>query len=210
MNKGLYFLTFILGAAGGSFVTYKLLKNKYEEIAQDEIDSVKEMYRNVQGDTELDKSENEDDDPFIHDPKKMAEKSIDKPDIMEYSKKVEKLNYSGYSKSKISDKLEVGPDPKDMGDPYVISPEEFGEDDTYDTINLTYYADGVVADENDEEVENVDGIIGLDSLETFGTYEDDSVHVKNDRLRAYYEILRDERNYEDVMAGRPNPTDFYE
>lgn len=210
MNKGLYFLTFILGAAGGSFVTYKLLKNKYEEIAQEEIDSVKEMYRNAQEDAELDKSENEGDDPFIYDPKKMAKKSIDKPDIMEYSKKVEKLNYSEYSKSKISDKLEVGPDPKDTDDPYVISPEEFGEDDTYDTINLTYYADGVLADENDEEVENVDGTIGLDSLETFGTYEDDSVHVKNDRLRAYYEILRDERNYEDVMAGRPDPTDFYE
>lgn len=210
MNKGLYFLTFILGAAGGSFVTYKLLKNKYEEIAQEEIDSVKEMYRNAQEDAELDKSENEGDDPFIYDPKKMAKKSIDKPDIMEYSKKVEKLNYSEYSKSKISDKLEVGPDPKDTDDPYVISPEEFGEDDTYDTINLTYYADGVLADENDEEVENVDGTIGLDSLETFGTYEDDSVHVKNDRLRAYYEILRDERNYKDVMAGRPNPTDFYE
>ena len=201
MNKSLCVLTFILGAAGGSFATYKLLKNKYEEIAQEEIDSVKEMYRNSQGECMP--------NPEIEEQKEVAKKSMEKPDIMEYSKKIKDCNYSDYSKTE-RNKSEEGPEEKDMSDPHVISPEEFGEDDTYDRINLTYYADGVLADENDEEVENVDGTVGLDSLETFGTYEDDSVHVKNDRLRAYYEILRDERNYEDVMAGRPDPTDFYE
>ena len=201
MNKSLCILTFILGAAGGSFATYKLLKKKYEEIAQEEIDSVKEMYRNSQGECMP--------NPEIEEQKEVAKKSMEKPDIMEYSKKINDCNYSDYSKTERNQPKE-GPEEKDISDPYVISPEEFGEDDTYDRINLTYYADGVLADENDEEVENVDGTVGLDSLETFGTYEDDSVHVKNDRLRAYYEILRDERNYEDVMAGRPDPTDFYE
>lgn len=201
MNKSLCILTFILGAAGGSFATYKLLKKKYEEIAQEEIDSVKEMYRNSQGECMP--------NPEIEEQKEVAKKSMEKPDIIEYSKKIKDCNYSDYSKTE-RNKPEEGPEEKDTSDPYVISPDEFGEDDTYDRINLTYYADGVLADENDEEVENVDGTVGLDSLETFGTYEDDSVHVKNDRLRAYYEILRDERNYEDVMAGRPSPTDFYE
>lgn len=201
MNKGFIFLAFVLGAAGGSLVTYKLLKNKYEEIAQEEIDSVKEMYRNSQGECTTNSE--------IEEQKEVAKKSMDKPDIMEYSKKIKDCNYSDYSKTE-RNKPEEDPEEKDTSDPYVISPDEFGEDDTYDRINLTYYADGVLADENDEEVENVDGTVGLDSLETFGTYEDDSVHVKNDRLRAYYEILRDERNYEDVMAGRPDPTDFYE
>lgn len=201
MNKGFIFLAFVLGAAGGSFATYKLLKKKYEEIAQEEIDSVKEMYRSSQGEYTT--------NPEIEEQKEVAKKSMDKPDIMEYSKKITDCNYSEYSKTE-RNKPEEGPEEKDTSDPYVISPDEFGEDDTYDRINLTYYADGVLADENDEEVENVDGTVGLDSLETFGTYEDDSVHVKNDRLRAYYEILRDERDYEDVMAGRPDPTDFYE
>ena len=159
------------------------------------------MYRNSQGECMP--------NPEIEEQKEVAKKSMEKPDIMEYSKKIKDCNYSDYSKTE-RNKPEEGPEEKDTSDPYVISPEEFGEDDTYDRINLTYYADGVLADENDEEVENVDGTVGLDSLETFGTYEDDSVHVKNDRLRAYYEILRDERNYEDVMAGRSDPTDFYE
>ena len=202
MNKSLCFVTFILGAVGGSLVTYKLLKNKYEQIAQEEIDSVKEMYRNPQGESKK--------TSVLEEQKEVAKKSMEKPDIMEYSKKINEFNYSNCYKQETNMLSEEEPDPKDMSDPYVISPEEYGEDDTYDQINLTYYADGTVADENNEEVENVDGIIGLDSLETFGTYEDDSVHVKNDRLRAYYEILRDERNYEDVIAGRPDPTDFYE
>ena len=34
--------------------------------------------------------------------------------------------------------------------PYVISPEEFGEVEEYEKISLTYYADEVLADENDE------------------------------------------------------------
>lgn len=203
MNKGLCLITFILGAAGGSYVTYRLLKNKYEEIAQEEIDSVKELYRNSHGDCNTEESIN------VEEQKEVSKKNMDKPDIMEYSKKINDCNYSNYSKTETVKNQENTPDPKDIGDPYVISPEEYGEDDTYDQINLTYYSDGVVADENDEEVDNVDGTIGLDSLETFGEYEDDAVHVKNDRLRCYYEILRDERNYEDVMAERPHTTDLY-
>ena len=54
MNKGFIFLAFVLGAAGGSFATYKLLKNKYEEIAQEEIDSVTDVYSKNYGNDEED------------------------------------------------------------------------------------------------------------------------------------------------------------
>ena len=37
-------LIFAVGAAIGSAVTWKLLKTKYERIAQEEIDSVKEVF----------------------------------------------------------------------------------------------------------------------------------------------------------------------
>lgn len=42
MNKELYF---ILGAAVGSVFTWLLLKDKYEKVAQEEIDSVKETFK---------------------------------------------------------------------------------------------------------------------------------------------------------------------
>ena len=43
-NKVIPFLTFVLGAAAGSFVTWHYLKDVYEQIAQEEIDSVKEVF----------------------------------------------------------------------------------------------------------------------------------------------------------------------
>ena len=45
MNKKTTFIfAFILGAASGSAVTWYSVKKKYEEIAQREIDSVKEVF----------------------------------------------------------------------------------------------------------------------------------------------------------------------
>lgn len=88
-----------------------------------------------------------------------------------------------------------------MDIPYVISPDEFGQDESYETISLTYYADGVLADDDDEMVEDVENLVGFDSLNHFGEYEDDSVFVRNDRLKCDYEILLDHRKYTDVKRS---------
>ena len=88
--------------------------------------------------------------------------------------------------------------------PYVISPEEFGEFEDYERISLSYYADQVLADEDDEKVDDVDNVVGLESLTHFGEFEDDSVFVRNDRLKCDYEILLDQRTYSDVMKQRPH------
>ena len=51
----------------------------------------------------------------------------------------------------------------------------------------------------DNEIEDVDNIVGLDSLDTFGKYEDDSIYVRNDSLKCDYEILADNSNYSDII-----------
>ena len=43
-NKALFSLAFIIGTVTGSVVTWYLLKDKYEALAQEEIDSVKEVF----------------------------------------------------------------------------------------------------------------------------------------------------------------------
>lgn len=83
--------------------------------------------------------------------------------------------------------------------PYIIPPEMFDEEPDYDAVTLTYYNDGVVADMWDEKVDDVDDTIGSDSLNHFGEYEEDSVFVRNDNLKTDYEILRDYRNYSDIV-----------
>ena len=89
--------------------------------------------------------------------------------------------------------------------PYVIPPEKFGEhEEKYTTASLTYYADGVLTDdEYDEPVDNIEELVG-DFASHFGEYEDDSVFVRNDITKCDYEILRDLRRYSEVAKSKPH------
>lgn len=77
----------------------------------------------------------------------------------------------------------------------VISPDEFGEDEDFERITLTYYEDGILADDSDEPMKNADDTIGIEALDSFGKYEEDTVYVRNTYLRCYYEIIRDDRSF---------------
>ena len=89
---------------------------------------------------------------------------------------------------------------EDVEKPYVIRPEEFGEIEDYELISLTHYSDGVLADDDDEEIEDeeVDEVVGADYADHFGEYEDDRVLVRNDRLKCDYEICLDQRKYSEL------------
>ena len=90
-----------------------------------------------------------------------------------------------------------------MSKPYVISPDEFGANEKYECLTLTYYADGVLTDDADDIIYNVEAVIGTEALNSFGVYEndDDSVYVRNEARKCDYEILRDPREYSDIYSG---------
>lgn len=185
---------FATGAIIGSVVTWKLLKTKYEQLAQEEIDSVKEVFSRGKR-SEInpvdDWADDEGDNPVLH-------KSVD---ISEYTKILQTNGYTDYSGSNSN---KEGKDEPQIDRPYVISPEEFGELDNYRTIGLTYFADGILADDADDEiVEDVDNVVGFDSLNHFGKYEEEAVHVRNDAMKCDYEILKDRRKYSDVLRDKP-------
>lgn len=175
---------FSIGAAIGSFITWRFTKTMYKCIAQEEIDSVKEIYSKK---SEKDEGEDIDnvekvkcDDKFSYENYRTSSEEITKYD--------EILNKNGYKKGGSE---ETG----NYGRPYYISPEEFAEDDEYEVISLRYYADDVLTDEVDDVIYDWENTVGEDFSDHFGEYEEDSVFVKNDRLKCYYEILRDEDNY---------------
>lgn len=87
--------------------------------------------------------------------------------------------------------------------PHIITPEEFGENEEYDTISLTLYSDGILADDADKPIDDVDEVIDKESLEHFGEYEDDSIFVRNDKLKCDYEVLIDERRYAQILEDKP-------
>ena len=175
---------FTVGAAVGSAVTWKLLKDKYEQITNEEIESVKEYYSKKYRDAVVY-------DPFNDTTDEAHELVSDCDDL------VVKEGYINYSDIK-TDKKEVVSVLN--SEPYVISPSEYGSLDGYDTNSFTYYADGVLADDADNALddEEIDDIVGADFADHFGEYEDDSVFIRNELRRCDYEILADERNYSEV------------
>ncbi len=197
-NKITSFMIFIFGAAVGSVVTWQYTKKKYEQIAQEEIDSVKETFSKLK---EVKSKDNESEEN--NNVRTIVERTKDKPSIVEYAAKLRKQGYINYSNTDSFYEEEM--DENMINDkPYVISPDEFGEFDDYDTISLIYYADQVLADEDDELVEDIEETVGFESLNAFGEYEDDAVFVRNDRFKCDYEILLDQRKYSDVIKRKPH------
>lgn len=192
---------FAAGAIVGSAVTWKVIKTKYEQIANEEIESVKEVYSrryaedSVQDEPEEDileedDEEDEGDDKYIE----IEDPSYLRDDYVEELKlKQEEIISNERYDNKEEENMEYNV-------PQVISPEEFGEIEEYETVSLTYYADDVLTDESDIPIqeEDIDDMIGYESLITFGRYEDDSVFVRNDEYETYYEILLDTRNFADL------------
>lgn len=164
-------LLFAAGAAAGSAVTYVIAKKKYEQYINEEVESVRETFSRLF-------SEQEESD---------AEDVEEDPNLSTYNDIIEGEGYTT--------PVRLGDD--EVEQPYVISPDEFGEMD-YAIISLTYFADGVVVNDKNKIVANVDELIGEESLTHFGEYEDDSVFVRNDGLKIDFEILRDYRNYSEI------------
>lgn len=204
MKKGLYFMMFIAGAAVSSAVTWYCVKKKYEKIAQEEIDSVKVVFAQKEGVSQVEESKAE--EKMAAGVRQTAKQAKEKPDIIKYASFIQK--YSGnINKEKVmNDDIsnQEGEEEDIMKDkePYVIAPEEFGEFEDYEKISLTYYADGVLADDGDEIVDDVEETVG-DALWHFGEYEDDSVFVRCDEQKCDYEILLDQRNFSDVISSNP-------
>ena len=188
MNRDLLskIMIFVAGVGIGSVVTYKLVKKHYDQIIQEEIDSVKEVFS---------KKEETIDVTELH-PKvkvELAEQEEENPEMDKYKKLVR--DYRKESTKKKEEKEED--EEMDIDKPYVISPEEFDTLDDWETISLTYYQDGVVTDDAGEPMsdEEIESAIGFESLEHFGEYEEDSVFVRNDERRTDYEILMDADYY---------------
>ena len=195
-------LCFVTGAAIGSIVTWKLIEKKYKDLADEEIESVIETFKNRKPRITKDNV------------KETVEKVINK--YKEPKETVEDIvTAEGYS---IEDEEETDEDDDsnytvdvDPGVevivPYVITPEQFGEYNEYGTKTLTYYSDNVLTDEVDNPITSDEMVtmIGPDALDHFGEYEDDSVYIRDEMNEMDYEILKSEKTFSEIQErGRAN------
>lgn len=195
-------LCFVAGAAIGSIVTWKLIEKKYKDLADEEIESVIETFKNrkprITKDNVKEKVEK-----VINkykEPKEIVEDIVTSERYsIENEEEIDEDDESNYTVN-VDNDVEVVI-------PYVITPEQFGEYNEYGTKTLTYYADNVLTDEIDNPITSDEMVImiGPDALDHFGEYEDDSVYIRDEMNEMDYEILKSEKKFSEIPEiGRAN------
>lgn len=223
MNNKLFgVIMFTVGAAIGSAVTWKVIKTKYEQIAQEDIDSVKEEYSSLMVKM---KKKLQEDSTYV-DPQD-SDDNIDEAEDEEYYPDDNERDFTEQEKEqieyyKLTSKYRHGDGDEDdenykegdegnsdevpyINGPYVISPEEFSSSPPgYNAQPLDYFADGILAD-SWGVILDLDDTIGEDAIEHFGDYIDDIVYIRNERTEIDYEVTRDPRTYDEAVRINPNP-----
>ena len=177
------FFIFAAGVVAGAVAGAYLVKDKVMADAKQEIEEVREYYKSKK---ESKKEETVEEQP-------VEEVKEEK----EYKTIVENSGYVNYNKPEQIAQHSVLED-----EPYSIDPEEFGdkEEEGWDTMTLTYFADGVLIDDTDEIVEQPDVVVGLDNLKIFEEFPDATcVYVRNETWRTDFEILRDDWKWSDLQ-----------
>ena len=197
-------LCFVAGAAIGSVVTWKLIEKKYKDLADEEIESVIETFKNRKPRITKDEVK-ETVEKVINKWKDPKETVADIVTAERYSieneEEIDEDDESNYTVNVDND------NDVEVITPYVITPEQFGEYNEYGTKTLTYYADNVLTDEVDNPITSDEMItmIGPDALDHFGEYEDDSVYIRDEMNEMDYEILKSEKKFSEIPErGRAN------
>ena len=202
-KNALYFVT---GAAVGALGAWYFAKKKYEKIAQDEIQSVTDAFSE-----RLDKlARNSMDDPSIRPTPEELEREATKPgdrNIIDYAAVLSKQGYTDYTKfSKDEEEPTETEDSEISVDtaagPVIICPDDYGEIPGYEQLSWIYFADHVLTDDDYSLITNYEKWIGDGALQHFGEYEDDAIHVRNDKLKCYIEVVIDSRLYASVVAEK--------
>lgn len=187
---------FVSGVAVGSIVTKIALTNKYNKLIDEQVEketsSIKEIFERDKEKFDTMKKELRED-----------RRDMKRKEVETYNNKVTSYGYSSeVTPSNRYKSYNDGPEIISSAD--YMDFEELGE---YEREELTYYADGVLATTNGDEMiteQEADQTIGRDIFlhlrDHFGEYEDDPdvVHVKNDETMVMYEIFRDSRTYLEI------------
>lgn len=190
-------LAFVAGAIVGGFVTKKYIeyKSQINDEAEYEEYETQEPITEEANDTSVENEETSNDEIKIRSVNDEA-----------YKKLLADLQYSAEKEAEdfIERMIPRQDEVRDTSKPYNIAPDEFEEIDEYDSDEYTYYADGYVTDSygmpiSDEDILNT---IGEDFDTYFGSYDDDQIWIRNERLRMDFSVVRDIDRFVDVAPPR--------
>lgn len=203
MNKGIIFaIGALVGGAVGSFSTWyltnKKLEEKYQAIANEEIKSVKDTYKEKY--EKDDKTTSQNASVTHQEPRRAILGGIDGGKVVEEEKTQENANkrskeytdYTQITRSEGYDNAEYE-SPKEEIElkPFLISPQEFDLSQN-EKISMHYYLDGTLTDDMDNPVQPSDYFGNIDIENSFDDYSDepDIVFIRDPKLKLDYEITK--------------------
>ena len=204
MNK---FILFTLGVATGSVGTYFAVKKAIEARTDKEIESVVETFKERFDKMEDVLTDEQKEKLGIYSPLKeiLKDEPIKKnhPRLTEEKNKTQNYYEEAMQELGYSTGVDLSEKPDNNAEgitqigsaPYVITEDEFGEFGN-DEETLIFYADGVLATEDDDPIDDIEELIG-NCLNEFGEY-DERLYVRNQEKEIDYIILRSEKLWSDI------------
>ena len=182
MYKNVFLLCF--GVVIGGIVGYCYAKNKYEAIANEEIENMRQ---------------------YFNEKSNKPNKNIEKKREKKFETKTDDLKNLAdlYKPEDISDVdpgyysnpypfVEDHPDDGIQDRPYSITPDQFtNEKRNYEKITMYYFeGNDVLTDDMERMTEDINSSIGRENLDKFGEFEEDVAYIRNERLGIDYEVIR--------------------
>lgn len=211
-----------LGAAVGSAVTYFLVKDKYEKISRDEIESMRNAFE-MQNNKHLEDHSVEEDDISEDVPEiKPEHPEVDFNVYKQLAGQYDRVNYNGYSEPKKEDKESMDnnvnnhtiypidtavdnfapiPDPI-YSNISIISGYNIDEFDE-EIISLYFTADGFLLDEDNEIQEPYQKYVGEEFRNYLREGGSDEIFVHNSTYSVIYDVLRSAKTYDEFLGESP-------
>lgn len=215
-------VSFILGGGVGFLVGKKLYEGYYANIAQEEIDSVKDTFtksnpikvrkKNDEGEEKEEKAVKERDhnNPLARssldaNPYEQAKRNynlVKPPEDAPDEDEEDEGEYETVTDDAGKTEEEMNLTEVDRTEPYIINDREFSEEfDHHDKISLYYYRiDDVLSDEDEETIEDIEEQIGYHALSQL-VERPTTVWVRNEPLCIDYEIMSINKSYAETVHG---------
>ena len=198
-----YLSLFGAGLALGVLGTKTYFERKYKKIADDEIESVKEVFKRktvsiVEADATAQRVEttNVDPDFGIAIEKVPVGGGLFMNMVPEHMKEMQ-INYNTMSNDIVEGEHPIEGNYR----PYIIDIDTFDETaDGYSKVELSYYMGDSTLVDSEEEIVSTADTIGIDNLELFEQLDSDIIYVRNESLGADYEVTKVLSSYSQIVG----------
>jgi len=166
----------IIGGFSTYFITKNKIKQKYADLADEEINSVINFYNEKIVEFNGNVSDAQD-----------AEIPVEN-EMPKMNSLIQKERYIQGSDELYSD-LKTD---NTVGYPYLIEPDDFGDMDGYSVVSMSYYNNGILVEDMTQVRADIEETIGTESLKHFGDpsygYEEGIIYVRNERFKTDFEV----------------------